>query len=97
MHTPDSSRFWLAASYVERFAREEPQAMLDKENLRQWLINERGFSGHGALPEIPDEVRVSLTEKYMEAYRQLTGEAFALKVGSVEARLGQNLKRAGLI
>ncbi|MBX7115691.1 MAG: phosphoribosylaminoimidazolesuccinocarboxamide synthase [Myxococcaceae bacterium] len=97
MHTPDSSRFWLAASYAERFAKGEPQAMLDKENLRQWLINERGFSGHGALPQIPDEVRVGLTQKYLDAYQQLTGSAFSLKVGSVEERLSQNLKRAGLI
>lgn len=97
MHTPDSSRFWIAKSYADRFARGEPQAMLDKENLRQWLINERGFSGHGELPTIPDEVRVSLAEKYLAAYRQLTGDAFPLNVGSVEERLGANLKRAGLL
>ncbi len=97
MHTPDSSRFWLAASYAERFAKGEPQAMLDKENLRQWLINARGFSGHGELPQIPDEVRVGLTQKYLDAYQQLTGQAFALKVGSVEERLSSNLARAGLI
>jgi phosphoribosylaminoimidazole-succinocarboxamide synthase len=97
MHTPDSSRYWVAAEYAERFARGEPQKMLDKENLRQWLINERGFSGHGPLPQIPDEVRVSLAEKYVSAYEQITGQAFELQVGDVRERLEKNLKTAKLI
>ena len=44
--------------------------MLDKENIRQWLIRERGFSGHGTPPAIPDEVRVDLAEKYLTAYER---------------------------
>ncbi|MHB1846349.1 MAG: phosphoribosylaminoimidazolesuccinocarboxamide synthase, partial [Deltaproteobacteria bacterium] len=68
MHTPDSSRYWLSDEYERRFAAGEPQRMLDKENIRQWLIQERGFSGHGALPDIPDEVRIDLAEKYVTAF-----------------------------
>lgn len=97
IHTPDSSRFWVASEYEARLAKGEPQRMLDKENLRQWLINERGFSGHGEPPTIPDEIRVSLTEKYLGAYEQLTGAAFPLDVGSVAQRLEQNLRRAKLL
>ena len=97
MHTPDSSRFWVADTYAQRFAAGEPQQMLDKENLRQWLINERGFSGHGPLPQIPDEVRVSLAMKYVEAYQRITGRTFDAKVGDVRERLSANLKNAKLI
>jgi phosphoribosylaminoimidazole-succinocarboxamide synthase len=61
--------------------------MLDKENLRQWLINERGFSGHGKPPAIPDDVRVMMADKYLSAYEQMTGSKFALNVGDVRARL----------
>jgi phosphoribosylaminoimidazole-succinocarboxamide synthase len=97
MHTPDSSRYWVASEYEQRFQAQEPQKMLDKENLRQWLINERGFSGHGPLPEIPDDVRVGLTEKYLAAYEQITGTSFTLEVGDVRQRLEKNLKAAKLI
>lgn len=97
MHTPDSSRFWVADTYAARFAAGEPQQMLDKENLRQWLINERGFSGHGALPQIPDEVRVSLSEKYVTAYERITGKTFTAQVGDVRERLTANLKKAKLL
>ncbi|MBL8952521.1 MAG: phosphoribosylaminoimidazolesuccinocarboxamide synthase [Myxococcaceae bacterium] len=97
MHTPDSSRYWVASEYAARFAAGEPQKMLDKENLRQWLINERGFSGHGALPSIPDDVRVGLTEKYLAAYEQITGTSFALEVGDVRGRLEKNLRAAKLL
>lgn len=97
MHTPDSSRFWESASYAERFAKGESQVMLDKENLRQWLITERGFSGHGPLPEIPDDVRIDLAGKYLTAYERITGTAFKAEVGEVKSRLEKNLRRAGLL
>ncbi len=97
LHTPDSSRFWVASEYEARFQRGEAQRMLDKENLRQWLIAERGFSGHGPLPEIPPEVRVELADKYLQAWQTITGERFELQVGDTRARVEQNLRRAGLL
>ncbi len=97
MHTPDSSRFWMANEYDARFAAGQPQKMLDKENLRQWLIEERGFSGHGPLPTIPDEIRVGLAEKYIAAYESITGTRFQMTVGDTRARVESNLKRAGLL
>lgn len=97
LHTPDSSRFWVASEYDARFARGEAQLMLDKENLRQWLIAERGFQGHGPLPTIPDEVRVSLADTYLRAWQIITGNTFPLTVGDTRARVEANLRRARLI
>jgi len=97
IHTPDSSRYWTAAGYEERFARGADQEMLDKENIRQWLIREHGFSGHGKPPPLSDEVRVMLARKYIEVFELLTGETFSSGVGSVEARIVGNLKARGLL
>ena len=97
MHTPDSSRFWVADGYQARFEAGQSQQMLDKENLRQWLINERGFSGHGPLPSIPDDVRISLAKTYITAWERLTGESFALAPVDVPTRVFKNLKAAGLL
>ena len=97
IHTPDSSRYWVAKGYAERFARGDDQEMLDKENIRQWLIKEHGFSGHGKPPPLTDDVRVMLARKYIEVYERLTGETFASAVGSVEDRIKRNLARAGYL
>ena len=97
IHTPDSSRYWLADSYPERFARGEEPQMLDKENIRQWLIQERGFMGDGPLPDIPDDVRVQLAQKYVSAYERITGQPLSLQVGPVGPRIAENLSRKGLL
>ncbi|GAO04003.1 phosphoribosylaminoimidazolesuccinocarboxamide synthase [Anaeromyxobacter sp. PSR-1] len=95
IHTPDSSRYWVADGYEARFARGEDQEMLDKENIRQWLIKEHGFSGHGTPPPLTDDVRVMLARKYIEVFEKLTGETFASEVGSVAARIERNLRATG--
>ncbi len=97
IHTPDSSRYWVAAGYADRLARGEEQEMLDKENIRQWLIKEHGFSGHGKPPPLTDEVRVMLARKYIDVYERLTGETFASGVGSVEERIKRNLQSKGYL
>ena len=97
IHTPDSSRYWVADEYEARFAKGEDQRMLDKENIRQWLIRERGFQGQGTPPAIPDDVRVSLAEKYLAAYAQITGTPLELNVGDVHARIEKNLKARGYL
>lgn len=97
IHTPDSSRYWVAAGYEDRFARGVDQEMLDKENIRQWLIKEHGFSGHGKPPPLTDEVRVMLARKYIEVYERLTGETFTSAVGSVADRIQRNLAAKGYL
>jgi phosphoribosylaminoimidazole-succinocarboxamide synthase len=96
IHTPDSSRYWMADEYEARFARGESQRMLDKENLRGWLIEKHGFSGHGAPPALDDDIRVALAEKYAEAYELMVGEKFDPRPGKVLERIERNLRAAGL-
>ncbi len=77
VHTPDSSRYFYADQYQERFEKGEAQKQLSKEFVRQWLI-EQGFMGRpeDKMPEIPDEFIQSVTNRYIELYEILTGEKF---------------------
>jgi len=97
MHTPDSSRFWRASTYDERLASGQDQVMLDKENVRQWLIREKGFSGHGPLPVIPEAVRVQTADLYLRAYAEITGAPLKPVAGDVEARIQKNLQMHGYL
>ncbi len=75
MHTPDSSRFWFAASYAERHARGEEPESFDKEYVRRWLAAQ-GFTGDGPVPAMPDGVRVEAARRYVEAFERITGRPF---------------------
>jgi phosphoribosylaminoimidazole-succinocarboxamide synthase len=97
IHTPDSSRYWIAEGSTERFERGEEQRMLDKEFLRQWLIRERGYQGEGPLPQISDEVRVQLAARYCELFERLTGQPAPLAVGDVRARIERALIAKGYL
>jgi phosphoribosylaminoimidazole-succinocarboxamide synthase len=97
IHTPDSSRYWVADGYADRQRKGQDQEMLDKENIRQWLIREHGFSGHGKPPPLTDDVRVMLARKYVEVFEKLTGQTFDSQVGSVEQRIRANLKAQGYL
>lgn len=86
IHTADSSRYWVADEYQARFEAGESQRMLDKENIRQWLIGQ-GFQGDGEPPHIPDEVRLDLAEKYAELHARLLGRPFEVPAGSPQDSL----------
>lgn len=77
VHTPDSSRYYYAEGYEERLRRNEPQRQLSKEFVREWLM-EQGFQGKAGqrLPDLPDDFRIAITERYTELYEQLTGTSF---------------------
>jgi len=77
IHTPDSSRYFYADKYQERFDKGEPQKQLSKEFVREWLM-ENGFQGQEGqqVPEMTDEVVTSISERYIELYEQVTGEKF---------------------
>ena len=75
VHTPDSSRWWVAANYDQRVgAGEEPES-LDKEVVRRALAAV-DFRGDGDIPELPEEVWTATTARYVDAYERLTGESF---------------------
>jgi len=97
MHTPDSSRFWRASSYASRLEAGTDQEMLDKETVRQWLIREKNFSGHGPIPTIPESVRVQTGELYLRAFAEITGTALTPVAGDVEERIQKNLQRHGYL
>lgn len=75
VHTPDSSRIWLAGSYEARLSRGEEPESFDKEYVRRWLAAQ-GFTGDGPIPPIPDDVRVEAARRYIEACEAIRGEAF---------------------
>lgn len=75
LHTPDSSRYWFADTYDELFEAGEKQRKIDKEYLRQWLM-EQGFMGNGEIPHIPDEIRTEVARRYIQAYELISGSEF---------------------
>ena len=81
IHTPDSSRYFYADEYEERFAKGEPQRQLSKEFVREWLM-ENGFQGitGQTVPEMTDEFVDSVSERYIELYEMVTGEPFKRSV-----------------
>jgi phosphoribosylaminoimidazole-succinocarboxamide synthase len=90
VHTPDSSRFWIADTYEAKIAAGEEPDNINKEFLRLWLSNQ-GYRGEGEMPVIPQEILVETAQKYIQAYEMITGQQFSATPGDVEARLQQNL------
>lgn len=97
IHTPDSSRYFYADGYEERFARGEQQRQLSKEFVREWLM-ENGFQGKTGqqVPYMSDEYAESVSERYIELYENITGEKFVREdardvLGRVEKNIGYYL------
>lgn len=85
IHTPDSSRYFYAEGYDEKFAKGEPQKQLSKEFVREWLMD-NGFQGKEGqkVPEMTDEVVNGITARYVELYEGITGEKFDGKEESAD-------------
>ena len=77
IHTPDSSRYFYADGYEERFAKGEAQRQLSKEFVRRWLID-HDFMGKAGqqVPEMTDEYCDSVSKRYIELYEHIVGEKF---------------------
>ncbi len=90
IHTPDSSRFWKASTYDERFRAGQDPETLDKDFVRRWYIAQ-GYKGDGDAPPMTDEVRVGAAERYIAAYEQITGETFVPDVAPPIARITAKL------
>ena len=93
IHTPDSSRYFYAEGYEQRQANGEGQKQLSKEFVRQWLI-ENGFQGLEGqqIPEMSDEKVIEISNRYIELYEQITGEAFVkANTDDVLVRIEKNI------
>ncbi|MCI6477412.1 MAG: phosphoribosylaminoimidazolesuccinocarboxamide synthase [Bacteroidales bacterium] len=94
IHTPDSSRYFYAEGYEEKFEKGEPQRQLSKEFVRQWLIDHDFMNEPGQImPEITDEYANSVSERYIELYEHITGETFDRTAtdGDISSRIERNI------
>lgn len=95
IHTPDSSRYFYADGYEEKFEKGLPQKQLSKEFVRQWLIEHNFMNEPGQqMPEITDEYAESVSERYIELYENIVGEKFdkAVEEGDIASRIEKNVK-----
>jgi len=85
IHTPDSSRYFYAASYEENQKKGLPQKQLSKEFVREWLIK-NGFQGLDGqqMPKMSDAVVEDITNRYIELYEKLLGKKFVKSEVSVQ-------------
>ena len=94
IHTPDSSRYWIAETYDERMsAGQEPQN-IDKEFLRLWFVDNCDPYNDKTLPDAPDELVAELSSRYIYLYETITGTVFPFPDAGkpVQERINENLK-----
>ena len=93
IHTPDSSRYFYADGYQEKFLKGEPQKQLSKEFVRQWLIEHNFMNQPGqVMPEITDAYAETVSERYIELYEHIVGEKFIKESGTdLAARIEKNV------
>ncbi|WP_414471619.1 phosphoribosylaminoimidazolesuccinocarboxamide synthase [Microvirga sp. M2] len=94
IHTPDSSRYWFAESYAERFEAGERPESFDKDFVRSWVVA-RCDPYKDPIPEIPADVILETSRVYIDAYERITGRSFALPDADVPVleRIRTNLAR----
>jgi len=93
IHTPDSSRYFYAEGYQERQSAKEEQKQLSKEFVRRWLI-ENGFQGKEGqqIPNMSDEYIETVSERYIELYENIIGEAFVkADITNIQERIEKNV------
>ncbi len=96
VHTPDSSRFWKANSYLERLRNGQEPENFDKEIVRL-AYAEYGYRGDGDIPAMPDDLWATVSQRYITIYEMLTAREFVPGDYPVEKRLVQNLSEANLL
>lgn len=75
VHTPDSSRYWVAETYEDAIANGRAPQQFDKEHLRLWLA-EQGYRGEGPVPPLAPEIVSEVAARYISAYERLTKQTF---------------------
>ncbi len=96
IHTPDSSRFWVAKTYQEKFRKGLEPENFDKEFLRLWYVK-RGYRGDGPPPKMAKELMVALAKRYIAVYEKLTGRQFQSFTYPIEERIIKNLQSIKII
>ncbi len=96
IHTPDSSRFWIADTYKSRFEKGEEPGNFDKEFFRLWYAK-KGYLGDGPPPPMPKELAVEISKRFIKAYELLTGQIFKPFKYPIEERIKKNLLKTGPI
>jgi phosphoribosylaminoimidazole-succinocarboxamide synthase len=94
INTPDSSRYFYADGYQERFDKGLPQKQLSKEFVREWLMA-NGFQGQTGqkVPEMTDQFVNEVSERYIELYENITGEKFVkADISNVPERIEKNCR-----
>lgn len=94
INTPDSSRYFYADEYQERFENGLPQKQLSKEFVREWLMA-NGFQGKSGqtVPEMTEKFINEVSERYIELYEKITGEQFVkADITNVPERIEKNCK-----
>jgi phosphoribosylaminoimidazole-succinocarboxamide synthase len=93
IHTPDSSRYWLANSYAERFAAHKEPENIDKEFLRLWFIDNCDPYNDKELPHAPEELIIKLSARYIQLYEMITGNKFNFPqtLDAAENRIMRNI------
>jgi phosphoribosylaminoimidazole-succinocarboxamide synthase len=94
IHTPDSSRYFYSEGYEERLSKGENQKQLSKEFVRQWLI-ENGFQGKEGqvIPEMDEAFVLSVSERYIELYENITGDQFVKSdLSDIQGRIDKNVR-----
>ncbi len=89
IHTPDSSRYFYADGYQERFDKGENQKQLSKEFVREWLMD-NNFQGRegDVLPEMNEDFVNQVSERYIELYESITGDKFIKSdISAIPARI----------
>ena len=95
VHTSDSSRYFYLEGYEERQKNRDTQRQLSKEFLREWLM-EHNFKGKDGetLPDLPDQFRWSIYQRYSELFETLTGSSFEPKIiRDIESDLDQIFRK----
>ena len=93
IHTPDSSRYFYAEGYEQRFEKGEAQKQLSKEFVREWLM-ENGFQGKTGeqVPEMTPKIVEGISERYIELFEHITGEPFdKASVENLTVRIEKNV------
>ena len=92
VHTPDSSRYWLAHSYADRLAAGQEPEMIDKEFFRLWFRERCDPYKDAVLPKPPDHLIAELSSRYIQLFERITGNSFSPDTRPLESTVMQALK-----